>query len=92
MAKKAAKKAAKKRSAGKAKRAVKKVGKKMMAKAGLSKAAVKKKVVKKLKSVGVAMARAAMDELMPPEQGQAGSGANSTKGAKKGGAAAPRPR
>ena len=72
MAKKTAKK---KRSAtksrgvvAKAKTTARKAGKKMMAKAGLSKTAVKKKVVKKLKRVGVAMARAAMDELMPAEQ------------------------
>lgn len=73
MKKKSSKRSASRSRTGAVKKAVKKAGKKMMAKAGLSKGAVKKKVVKKLKRVGVAMARAAMDELMPPnEQGVPG--------------------
>ena len=81
--KKTSKKATKKRSApakgrvAAAGKTVKKAGKSMLAKAGLNKSAVKKKVVKKLKSVGVAMARAAMDELMPAQdasQQRAGGG------------------
>jgi hypothetical protein len=84
MAKKTSKKKATKArgAVANAKRGAKKVGKKMMAKAGLSKGAVKKKVVKKLKRVGVAMARAAMDELMPAEQGAPGA-APAGRGAKR---------
>jgi hypothetical protein len=90
------KKTAKKRQASKSRGVVakaksrsKKVGKKMMAKAGLSKAAVKKKVVKKLKRVGVAMARAAMDELVPPDSGSTpGAPAKGQRGTKKGAASA----
>ncbi|HZW05544.1 MAG TPA: hypothetical protein VFF65_00355 [Phycisphaerales bacterium] len=75
------------RSGSKSKRPVRKAAKKMMAKAGLSKSAVKKKVVKKLKRVGVAMARAAVDELLPAgEQGTPGGGQPSQGGSRGRGA------
>lgn len=82
MAKKASKKSRSSGSRGrsggvmkKAARKAKKVVKKTAKKKGLTKGVVKKKVVKKLKEVGVAMARAAMDELMPANQaGAAGQG------------------
>jgi len=65
---------------------VRKAARKMMAKAGLGKSAVKKKVVKKLKRVGVAMARAAMDELIPPGEQGAPGGAQSQNGSRGRGA------
>ncbi|MFT3683702.1 MAG: hypothetical protein QM783_02050 [Phycisphaerales bacterium] len=58
-------------------------------KTGLTKSVVKKKVVKKLKEVGVAMARAAMDELMPADQaGRSQEGQGGQRNGRQGGAAA----
>jgi hypothetical protein len=82
------KKTAKKRRAPKSR--VKKVGKKLMAKAGVNKATVKKKVVKKLKRVGVAMARAAMDELMPASDDTTAPGGPAAKAGAGKGRASPR--
>lgn len=64
----------------------KKIGKKLLVKSGLNKAAVKKKVVTKLKRVGVAMARAAMDELMPENAPAAAPGSKNKPAAAAGAA------